>query len=101
MPYLNKPKPKPIRKINVEDRQKIYQSAKWQKLRIAKLQQNPLCEICLSKGVINEAIDVHHKDSFLNYDGLERLYKAFDFSNLQSVCKQCHASLHKGGRTSG
>lgn len=68
---------------------------------MAKLMQQPLCEICLEKGKVTPAEDVHHKDSFLNYEGQERLYKAFDFTNLQSVCKQCHASLHKDGRTYG
>ena len=82
MPYLEKPKSSPIRKVNVEDRQKIYQSARWQKLRMAKLMQQPLCEICLENGKTTPAEDVHHKDSFLNYDGLERLWKAYDFSNL-------------------
>ena len=41
-----------------------------------------LCEICLEKGKVIPAEDVHHKDSFLNYEGQERLYKAFDFTNL-------------------
>ena len=39
MPYIVKPKVKPIRKVNVEDRQKIYQSARWQRLRMAKLME--------------------------------------------------------------
>ena len=47
------------------------------------------------------AEDVHHKDSFLNYDGTDRLAKAFDFSNLLSLCKQCHSYLHRNGTTHG
>ena len=65
-----KPKAKRFRTVNAEDRQKVYQSARWHKLRMAKLLEQPLCEICLAKGIITPAIDVHHKDSFLNYDGL-------------------------------
>lgn len=87
MPFLNKPKKQKVRKVNAENRQKVYQNPKWKKLREAKLQQNPLCEVCLAKGIITPAVDVHHKDSFLNYEGSERLYKAFDFDNLLSVCK--------------
>lgn len=96
MPYIVKPKPKQTRKVNVEDRQSIYQSTKWKKLRSAKLMQQPLCEICLENGVITPADDVHHIDSFLNYSGNQRLYKAFDFANLMSVCKECHGKIHSG-----
>ena len=39
MPYLVKPKAKRFRKVNAEDRQKVYQSARWQKLRMAKLME--------------------------------------------------------------
>lgn len=57
--------------------------------------------MCLSKDKITPAIDVHHKDSFLNYEGLERLAKAYDSDNLLSVCKECHSFLHRNGTTHG
>ena len=69
MPYLNNPKKIQTRKLNRESRQKIYQTTEWKKLRLAKLQQNPLCEPCLTKGVVTPAIDIHHIDSFTKYDG--------------------------------
>ena len=96
MPYIVKPKPKQTRKVKVEDRQSIYQSTKWKQLRQAKLMQQPLCEICLKNGMVTIADDVHHIDSFLNYSGNQRLNKAFDFSNLMSVCKECHGKIHSG-----
>ena len=96
MPYLKKPKRKPHRRVSYEDRQQIYQSIKWKKLREAKLMEQPLCEVCLAKGIITPAEDVHHKDSFLNYNGTLRLWKAFDYSNLMSVCKGCHGQIHSG-----
>lgn len=99
MPYLRKPVKEPVRRVNKEGRQKIYNSSRWKKLRESKLMQQPLCEICLARGIVNPAIDVHHKDSFLNYEGNLRLYKAYDFSNLLSVCKECHSFLHKQGTT--
>lgn len=99
MPYLKKPKPIKQRQINTEDRQQIYQSSKWKKLREAKLMEQPLCEICLARGIIKFAEDVHHKDSFLNYEGNDRLWKAYDYSNLLSVCKECHSFLHRKGTT--
>lgn len=101
MPYLRKSiKEKPIN-YNREDRQKIYQSAKWKALRLAKLAEQPLCERCLSNGKVTAAIDVHHKDSFLNYEGSQRLAKAYDSDNLMSVCKECHSYLHRNGTTHG
>ena len=102
MPYLKKAIKEPkIKKVNKEDRQKIYQSTRWKKLRLAKLMDQPLCEICLAKGIITPAIDIHHKDSFLNYEGLARVDKAFDYNNLLSLCKECHSYLHRCGTTRG
>lgn len=94
MPYLTKPKKQKIRRVNRESRQKIYQSAEWKKLRLAKLQQDPLCELCLSKGIVTEAVDVHHIDSFTKYDGTKKLALAYNYANLLALCKQCHQKLH-------
>lgn len=94
MPYLKKPIKQHNKAFKREERQKIYQSARWKELRQSKLMQQPLCELCLAKGIVTPAIDVHHIDSFMNYIGIERLAKAFDYKNLQSVCKFCHSSLH-------
>lgn len=94
MPYLAKPSKNTVRKFNREDRQKIYQSAKWKKLREAKLMADPLCEQCLANGIIKPAIDIHHIDSFMNYTGNKRLQLAYDYRNLQSLCKECHSEKH-------
>jgi 5-methylcytosine-specific restriction protein A len=75
---------------NREQRQKIYNSTRWQKLRAEKLMQQPVCEICNE----NLAEHVHHKDSFMNYVQDLRVNVAFDSNNLQSVCAQCHSKLH-------
>lgn len=99
MPYLKRSRKEPVRRVNREDRQKIYQSKRWKELRLAKLRDQPLCEICLSKGKVTPAIDIHHKDSFLNYEGLQRVNKAYDYDNLLSVCKECHSWLHRNGTT--
>ena len=48
----------------------------------------------LAKGIIKPAEDIHHIDSFMNYTGTKRLAKAFDFNNLMSICKECHAKEH-------
>lgn len=57
--------------------------------------QQPLCELCLAKGIVTSAIDIHHIDSFMNYTDTKRLTKAFDFNNLMSICKECHAKEHR------
>ena len=101
MPYLKKPIKEKNRIIKREDRQKIYQSKRWQNLRLVKLQDQPLCEICLSKDKVTPAVDIHHKDSFLNYEGWQRIAKAYDYDNLLSVCKECHSELHRHGTTHG
>lgn len=101
MPTLQKPSKQKSRTFNREDRQKIYQSAKWKKLRLAKLMTQPLCEECLAKGITTLADDVHHKDSFMNYQGLKRLEKAYDINNLQSLCKDHHSQKHLNGTTHG
>lgn len=94
MPFLKKPTKTIKTSFNREDRNKIYHSTKWQKLRSAKLLTDPLCEMCLQNDIITPAEDIHHKDSFMNYTGNTRLYKAFDFSNLMSICKECHGKIH-------
>ncbi len=95
MPTLSKPSKQKSRTFNRADRQKVYQSAKWKQLRQAKLMADPLCEVCLVNGIIKPAIDVHHIDSFMNYTGSKRLQLAYDYGNLQSLCKECHAKLHQ------
>lgn len=82
MPYLKKPNKQPSRTFNREERQKIYQSTKWKELRLAKLMQQPLCELCLAKDIIKPAEDIHHIDSFMNYTGTKRLSKAFTLTTL-------------------
>lgn len=105
MPTLKKAKKQTINRARFTDpdaeRQKVYNTRRWRKLRAAYLMEHPLCEICKKDGVITPAIDVHHRDSFANYDGLQMLNKAFDADNLVALCKICHANLHKNGKTHG
>lgn len=95
MPTLRRMEKEPVRKIKEEDRKKIYLSKRWRQLRESKLMNNPLCEICLQKGIIKPAIDIHHIDSFLNYEGLKRIEVAYNYNNLLALCKECHSEIHK------
>ena len=63
--------------------------------------KQPLCELCQLRGITTLATDVHHKDSFLNYNDQKRVSVAYDPDNLMSLCKPCHAELHKKGTTHG
>lgn len=93
-------KPKKVHKYNGnkpsdkrKERQKIYQSKRWQQLRLYYLSEHPLCEICEEKGIYKDAIDVHHKVSFVG-KGEDTLFYAYDYSNLQALCKECHQRAH-------
>lgn len=94
MPTINKGKKEKSKSVNRAERIKVYNTSRWKKLRIAKLMKDPLCEMCLQKGIITLAIDVHHLDSFMNYEGLDRVEKAYNINNLMSICKQCHQKEH-------
>lgn len=98
MPTINRIPKTPRKTENSEkrqERQKFYNTAKWQKLRLVKLANNPLCEICLVDEKLKFAEDVHHIISFM--DGADDNAKKalfFDINNLQSLCKQCHQKQH-------
>ena len=87
MPTLKRARKEQIRRINRDNRNEIYQSKRWKELRLVKLANSPLCEICLSNDKIEPAIDIHHRDSLTNYTGNLRITKAYDYNNLLSVCK--------------
>lgn len=94
MPYLKKTQ-KQQTSFKKKERDEIYTSTKWKKLRSAYLQQNPLCELCYNEGRITPAIDVHHIISFMSTDNhLKRISLAYNPDNLMSLCKQCHQKVH-------
>lgn len=61
-------------------------TARWQKLRAWKLRRNPLCEPCLREGFETLATEVDHIRPMIEAPDL-----IFEPSNLQSICKPCHA----------
>ena len=60
--------------------------ARWRKVRDRKLKVEPLCEPCQANGRTTAASEVDHIVP-LN-DGGARLA----WRNLQSICRECHAS---------
>jgi hypothetical protein len=79
---------------------RLYNSARWKRLRAAQLAASPLCAMCVKLGRVNPAGVVDHKRP---HRGDEELF--FDAANLQSLCKLCHdgakQQLEKTGRLRG
>ena len=98
MAYIYKPSKKAKKYKNEstrKERQLIYQSQKWQRLRAAYIAEHPLCEECLKQGKTTAAVDVHHVRSFMSTnDEFERAALAFDYSNLRALCRECHTREH-------
>ena len=95
MPTIYKPKRRDQTSQRRKERMAIYNTARWRKMREAKLLDNPLCEICERNGITRMADDVHHIQSFMSTDNPEsRKVLAFDYDNLMSVCDECHSAIH-------
>jgi 5-methylcytosine-specific restriction protein A len=73
-----------------QERQAIYNTTRWHRLRKEVLMQHPICEICGK----NLAEHVHHVFSFMDFEGQTRIDVAFDSNNLMSVCAECHTRIH-------
>ena len=79
-----------------KDKQTIYNSREWRELREQKLRANPLCEVCQQKGIVTAAHQVHHIHPIEDSHSVQEMRKwAFMYENLQSLCDQCHADIHK------
>lgn len=76
---------------------RLYKTARWQRLREAKLSQDPLCEWCLEREIVEPATEVHHTDGGHKGDA-----DKFWLGPFVSTCKPCHASrgqLEDSGKT--
>jgi 5-methylcytosine-specific restriction protein A len=87
-----------------QDKQSIYNSAEWRRLRDAKREANPLCERCIAlgkaagvkEGWLRAVQVIHHKipiETARNFEEMKAL--AFRWNNLQSLCFQCHSEIHQ------
>ena len=67
----------------------LYKTKAWQRLRLAKLQDNPLCEYCLNDKFLGVKITVATiADHSTAHKGDRDLF--FNYDNLKSSCKRCH-----------
>jgi 5-methylcytosine-specific restriction endonuclease McrA len=67
------------------ERTALYDSPTWRRLRKAQLQTHPCCQECERQGLVSPASIADH--IIPHRDGSD----FFDASNLQSLCKPCHA----------
>lgn len=85
------------------DKAEIYNSKEWHELRARKLDANPLCEMCQEEGrkrgirygYARSATLVHHIHPIEESNTMDEMrHWAFMWSNLQSLCCECHNKLH-------
>jgi len=62
---------------------------RWSKIRIMKLNRDPLCERCLAMGRETPAVLVHHRDRNPKNNAPE---------NHESLCMECHDREHISDR---
>lgn len=97
MAWIYKPKRKNNLEGNRAKRQDVYNTSLWRKMRLAKLMEQPLCEVCLLVDKVTLAEHAHHLKSFMQSNNInERDQLAYDSQNLLSVCAKCHNRIHNG-----
>jgi 5-methylcytosine-specific restriction enzyme A len=62
----------------------LYSTRRWQEIRSAQLDAEPLCRMCAQEGIVMPANVVDHVDA---HKGDEQ--KFFN-GEVQSLCKPCH-----------
>ena len=88
------------------DKAIIYNSKEWKQLRAEKLRSQPLCEMCIKKGIeagvpggyIRSAHCVHHIvpiETATTLEDMRRLAIDCGLSGLMSLCDRCHAEIHR------
>lgn len=72
-----------------------YNSRRWKKLRDMKFHDNPVCELCLETGKTEVARVIHHVIPWQTGKTDEEIDDlTYSYSNLQSLCHQCHNEIH-------
>ena len=64
---------------------KWYKSTAWQKTRAVQLAHSPLCEQCISIGMVTQATQVHHVEAHKGD------YVKFLDGPFSSLCVKCHS----------
>ena len=75
----------------------VYNTQRWQLLRINYLSSHSLCEEHIKRGRAVPATDVHHIIEISTAKDIESMKRlGFDERNLMSLCKECHYNKHHG-----
>ena len=69
----------------IKKSKRLYDSARWRKIRKFVLNEEPLCAMCLKMGRETAATTVDHIQPHKNEYAL-----FWDINNLQSLCYSCH-----------
>lgn len=78
--------------------EQFYTRAPWRKCRAAFLaSRDGLCEVCLSKGLIVPAVEVHHKVE-LTPANIDDVSVTLNWENLSALCSSCHDAMHSKRR---
>ena len=74
----------------------FYKSAAWKSCRATyAAYRHGLCEICLARGIYKPGEIVHHK-VHITPENINDPTVTLDWKNLQCLCRDCHAEVHKG-----
>ena len=78
--------------------ERFYTTRAWRKSRESFLKEKGgLCEICLSKGLIEPAVHVHHRVP-ITPENLSNPLITLDHGNLMALCEECHQAQHRTKR---
>jgi 5-methylcytosine-specific restriction protein A len=69
------------------ERFRLYNQAKWKRLRLAFLKENPLCVLCAEQGIVRASYAADHKLSHFHSGWREDF---FDKTKLRSLCMEHH-----------
>lgn len=76
----------------------FYKTKDWKNLRELYMKTaGGICEICWQNGLIVPGTIVHHK-IHLTPENINDTNVTLNMDNLQLVCRDCHAMLHKDGK---
>lgn len=72
----------------------FYWTTQWQRCRADYMKKvGGICERCKAKGRLVPAEIVHHKEH-LTFENKNDASVAYNFSNLEALCRDCHNKEH-------
>ena len=79
---------------------RIMNSKEWRRVRNLYLGEHPLCEMCKAEGYYRPARCVHHRQEVESGRTEKECWEiATRTANLQALCYDCHAKVHRQQRS--